>query len=374
MTMGELVVDGPDLFVPGEAFRGYVVERLLGKGGIGGVYLVRHQMLDTLFAMKAVYPEVAEKNPELVKRFLREAKIATRIRHPNLVSVHDCGYDEAKGLYYLVMDYVSGGDLRQALAFAGKIETKRAMDIVVQLTSALEAAQKFHVVHRDIKPENVMIDPGGNVKLVDLGVAKVDNMVDTLKTTAKSVFGTPGYVAPEQAVDSSDVDVRADIYSLGVILFEMLCGKRPYEGTNPAQILSKLLGPDPVPDVRTVNPDVPATVAALVARMCEKDREKRIPSTAALLGAFESIGYELPEGVREQRAEYAVEEQPETSIGDELKKLPKQSNPTLSFETDDADVREFVRQLKAKRRRGKWLMPALVGAALLLVVLLIIFL
>ncbi len=372
--MSELGVDGPDLFSQGDVFRGYVVERLLGKGGIGGVYLVRHQMLDTLFAMKVVYPEVAEKNPELVKRFLREAKIATRIRHPNLVAVHDCGLDETRGYYYLVMDYVSGGDLRQALAFAGKIDPQRAVDITVQVTSALEAAQKYHVVHRDIKPENIMIDPSGNVKLVDLGVAKVDNMVDTLKTSAKTVFGTPGYVAPEQAIDSSDVDVRADIYSLGVILFEMLCGKRPYEGANPAQILAKLLGPDPVPDVRTFNPDVPEPLAELVARMCEKDRENRIPSTAALLDAFESIGYALPDSVRDQRAEYAVEETQETSIGDEMKKLPKQSNPTLSFETDDADVREFVRQLKAKRRRGKWLTPALFGAAVLLVVLLIIFL
>lgn len=372
--MSELAVDGPDLFAQGEAFRGYVVERLLGKGGIGGVYLVRHQMLDTLFAMKAVYPEVAEKNPELVKRFLREAKIATRIRHPNLVAVHDCGYDEAKGLYYLVMDYVSGGDLRQALAFAGKIAPKRAMDIVVQLTSALDAAQKFHVVHRDIKPENVMIDRGGSVKLVDLGVAKVDNIVDTLKTSAKSVFGTPAYVAPEQAVDASDVDVRADIYSLGVILFEMVCGKRPYDGANTAQILSKLLGTAPVPDVREFNPDVPAPLAELIARMCEKDREKRISSPAALLAEFEGIGYDLPEGIREQRAEYAADEKPETSIGDEMKKLPRQANPTLSFETDDADVREFVRQLKAKRRRGKWLALALIGAAVLLVVLLIIFL
>ena len=102
-----------DIFASGERFRGYVVERLLGKGGLGAVYLVRHEMLDTLFALKVLYPDVAQENDSYVKRFVREAKIATRIRHPNLVAVHDCGLDETRGLYYLVMDYVSGGDLRQ---------------------------------------------------------------------------------------------------------------------------------------------------------------------------------------------------------------------------------------------------------------------
>ncbi len=369
--MSELTVDGPDLFQPGEEFRGYTVERLLGKGGIGGVYLVRHNMLDTLFALKALYPEVAEKNPELVKRFLREAKIATRIRHPNLVAVHDCGHDEAKGLYYLVMDYVSGGDLRQALAFAGKIEVRRAVDIVVQVASALGAAQKFHVVHRDIKPENVMLDVGGNVKLVDLGVAKAENMSDTLKTTAKSVFGTPAYVAPEQAVDASDVDVRADIYSLGVILFEMVCGRRPYEGANPAQILAKLLGPGPVPEVRDFNPEVSESVSRLIRHMCEKNRDDRVASPEALLAEIAQLGFDVPKAAAE-KAEYAAEEPQGTSIGDELKRLPDQANPTLSFETDDADVRDFVRRLKAKRRRQRIALPIAIGVIVLLIALLII--
>ena len=109
--------DHGDVFLPGESFHGYAVERLLGKGGLGAVYLVRHEMLDTLYALKVLYPDVAQANPNYIRRFLREAKLATRIRHPNLVAVHDCGFDSVKGVYYLVMDYVSGGDLRQALAF-----------------------------------------------------------------------------------------------------------------------------------------------------------------------------------------------------------------------------------------------------------------
>ena len=137
-----------EIFHSGDKFRGYVVERLLGNGSLGAVYLVRHEVLDTVYALKALFPEVAKENEDYVKRFLREAKIATRIRHPNLVAVHDCGYDEARGLYYIVMDYVSGGDLRQALAFAGRFSPDRAVEVVLQVASALDAAQEYHVVHR----------------------------------------------------------------------------------------------------------------------------------------------------------------------------------------------------------------------------------
>ena len=212
-----------EIFRSGDRFRGYVVERLLGNGSLGAVYLVRHEVLDTVYALKALFPEVAKENEDYVKRFLREAKIATRIRHPNLVAVHDCGYDEARGLYYIVMDYVSGGDLRQALAFAGRFSPDRAVEVVLQVASALDAAQEYHVVHRDIKPENIMIQPDG----------------------------------------ASAVDVRADIYSLGVVLFEMIAGRVPYEGPNAPQILVQTLSSDPFPDIRDMNPDVPPPRSAI---------------------------------------------------------------------------------------------------------------
>ena len=158
----------PEIFNSGDRFRGYVIERKLGAGGLGAVYLVKHEMLETLFALKVLYPEVAAAKESYVKRFLREARLATRIRHPNLVAVHDAGFDEEHSLYYIVMDYVSGGDLRQAIAFAGRFEPDRAVEVVMQVASALEAAQKFKIVHRDIKPENRMIQPDGLLTLVDL--------------------------------------------------------------------------------------------------------------------------------------------------------------------------------------------------------------
>ena len=345
----------PDVLQAGENFRGYVVERLLGKGGLGAVYLARHEVLDTLYALKVLYPDVAQQNPNYIRRFLREAKLATRIRHPNLVAVHDCGFDQAKGVYYLVMDYVMGGDLRQALAFSGTFEPAKAVEVVAQVARALDAAQKFNVVHRDIKPENIMLQPDGVVKLVDLGIAKASNLGESLKTTTDSVFGTPTYVSPEQALSAADVDARADIYSLGIVLFEMVAGRTPYAGKNAPQILAQVMSDDPVPDVRDYCPTVPPLLAATIRRMCVKDRGRRIATPAALLAEFARLGYGgspapadvsyTPTGAEVHAAE--------RGIGEYLKGLPKDSNDTLSFETDDVEIQTFVRKLKRRRLMRK---------------------
>ena len=170
--------EGDLLFRQGETFHGYVVERLLGRGGLGTVWLVRHQMLDTLFALKVLDPQVAEEKPEYVKRFVREAKLATRIRHPNLVAVHDAGFDGDKGVYFLVMDYVDGDTLRKPIAFGGGMPEKEAVGIILQVADVLAAAQRFGMVHRDLKPENIMLTSDGMVKLLDLGIAKVSDGLD----------------------------------------------------------------------------------------------------------------------------------------------------------------------------------------------------
>ena len=365
-----------EIFHSGDKFRGYVVERLLGNGSLGAVYLVRHEVLDTVYALKALFPEVAKENEDYVKRFLREAKIATRIRHPNLVAVHDCGYDEARGLYYIVMDYVSGGDLRQALAFAGRFAPDRAVEVVLQVASALDAAQEYHVVHRDIKPENIMIQPDGTVKLVDLGIAKADGLRDSLCTEAESVFGTPAYVAPEQAIDASAVDVRADIYSLGVVLFEMIAGRVPYEGPNAPQILVQTLSSDPFPDIRDMNPDVPPALAIVIRRMCVKECDRRIATPAALIAEFAKIGYRLkdrPSGdVKfDRRAESAPTLVSMRSL------LQKSAVPVdadvdpLAFETEDVEIQDFVDRLKRRKRLRKLASFSAVAAAALVAALLL---
>ncbi len=362
-----------EVFSPGDRFRGYVIERLLGNGGLGAVYLVRHEMLETLFALKVLFPSVAAENDSYVKRFLREAKIATRIRHPNMVAVHDCGFDESRGLYYLVMDYVNGGDLRQAIAFAGHFSPDRAVEVILQVASALEAAQKYRVVHRDIKPENIMIQPDGLVKLVDLGIAKSDDIKDSLNTSVESVFGTPTYVAPEQALDASDVDTRADIYSLGVVLFEMIAGKPPFDGPNAPQIIAQTLSEEPFPDIRDFNPDVPPMLAVLIRRMCVKERERRISDPTALIEEFAKLGYRLsrPSGDEVHYAPAADSAPTVLSVKKVLDNLPSKPNDTLTFQTDDVEVQEFVKSLKRKKARKKlvsWLLTLAVAAALALAI------
>ena len=363
--------DAVDLLQVGEDFRGYVVERLLGKGGLGAVYLVRHAMLDTLYALKILYPDVAQTNPNYIKRFLREAKIATRIRHPNLVAVHDCGFDPVKGVYYLVMDYVTGGDLRQALAFSGKFEPEEAVRVIAQVARALDAAQKFNVVHRDIKPENIMLQQDGTVKLVDLGIAKASNLGESLMTTTGSVFGTPAYVSPEQALSAADVDARADIYSLGIVLFEMVAGRPPYAGKNAPQILAQVMNDDPTPDVRDFNPSVPPMLAAVIRRMCVKDRERRIASPAALLAEFEKFGFATGGSVQE--VSYAPTRESETidlGLSIDLNNLPDTNN-TQSFETKDEEIQSFMRKRNRRRLLRKVIfgLAAVAAVALILLVL-----
>ena len=363
-----------EIFRVGDRFRGYVVERLLGNGSLGAVYLVRHEVLDTIYALKALFPEVAKENADYVKRFLREAKIATRIRHPNLVAVHDCGYDESRELYYIVMDYVSGGDLRQALAFAGRFAPDRAVEVVLQVASALDAAQEYHVVHRDIKPENIMIQPDGTVKLVDLGIAKADDLRDSLCTEAESVFGTPAYVAPEQAVDASAVDVRADIYSLGVVLFEMIAGRVPYDGPNAPQILVQTLSTEPFPDIRDINPDVKPELAIIIRRMCVKERDRRIASPAALIEEFKKIGYR-PKDTPTPGVKYGHRADSAPTVVSMRALLEKGANTAvvdgdpLAFETQDVEIQDFVDRLKRRKRMRKLASTAAIAAAAILALL-----
>lgn len=353
------------LFLPGEVFNGYVVERLLGKGGLGTVWLVRHQVLDTLFALKTLDPVVAEEKPEYVKRFLREAKLATRIRHPNLVAVHDAGYDSRKGVYYLVMDYVQGSTLRSMIAFEGILPEKEAVRIILHVADVLAAAQCFGMVHRDLKPENIMVTQDGVVKLLDLGIAKISGGIDSLKTTANSVFGTPAYISPEQAVDSSTVDTRADIYSLGIILFELLTGRRPYTGETPSEVLNLLMDNSPIPDVRAFNDKVSMKVSAALSMMCAKRLEDRLASPKAVIDTFARLGYAI-NGSGHEVAPAVDGERAGPSVQEIMAGLTtRQIDRSFALETKDVEIREFVSRLEQKKRR-RWTLIGIVLGTLLL--------
>lgn len=281
--------DDGGMLKPGGVFEKYRVEKLLGKGGMGAVYLVRHNVLDSLFALKVLFPNVAAKNKQFVDRFIREARLACKIKHPNLISVHDAGKNSENGMYYIIMDYVSGGSVRDLLKKIGLFSPKQAVSIIRQIASALETAQKHDMVHRDIKPDNIMFSADGIAKLADLGIAKSTNEQDTMLTMEASVFGTPAYMSPEQAMDSRKVDCRADIYSLGIVFYEMLSGQRPYRGNNTIEILSQVVRDEDIPDIRTLVPSIPADLAELLNQMCAKNIQKRIQSPSELLKRLEKI-------------------------------------------------------------------------------------
>lgn len=355
------------MLTAGEHFRGYVVERLLGEGGFGAVYLVRHEMLDVLYAMKVMYPDVATRDPRYVKRFLREAKLAARIRHPNLISVHECGCDSEHGLYYLVMDYIPGGNLRDALSIGGKMTPQDAVRIVAQVASALQAAQVYKVVHRDIKPENIMLKADGSAKLSDLGIAKASNLDESLRTTNDLAFGTPEYVSPEQASNAANVDIRADIYSLGIVFFEMVTGRSPFNASTPVKIISMVMSDEPTPDPRDFDPSVPAPVAVLIRRMTIKDVNRRIASLEALLAELSKFGWDL--GITSSAADIApavVDGASPPPLAMDINTLPV-NNKSLTMDTDDPEVLKFIAALKRRRRRKNVVVVAAVTLAILAV-------
>ena len=275
---GEATVDnGRKLLEPGDMFGDYTVEKLLGKGGMGAVYLVRAPGGER-YAVKLMFPDKV--THDMRRRFANEAEFAIKIRHGNLVSVYDVGEDPETGLCYMIMDYVPGGSLADLLERRGRLSLDEAVSITAQIASALDVAHRNGLVHRDIKPENIMFDADGTPKLADLGVAKfTDDEHKTTVTTTGMIIGTPAYMAPEQMMDSHHVDARADIYALGVVLYEMLTGKRPNEGSTAVELLAKAIKGEPLPDIRTLCPELSASVAHVVSLMCAPKPEAR-PSTA----------------------------------------------------------------------------------------------
>ena len=261
---------------PGDMFGDYTVVRLLGTGGMGAVYLLRAPG-DELYAAKIMFPEAAKQHG-FRKRFAREAEFAMKLHHENIVSVYDVGEDPETGLCYIIMEYVSGGSLADRMEKAGPMPVKEALSLAMRVAVALEAAHSRGLVHRDVKPDNILFTATGTPKLADLGVAKFDDRKTNVTTTGM-VVGTPAYMAPEQMMDSRNVDARADIYSLGLVLYEMLTGKRPNEGSTAVELIAKAIRGEPLPDVRTMRPEISAAVAYVLSVMCAPKPEDR-PQTS----------------------------------------------------------------------------------------------
>src|SRR5215216_6607581 len=286
----------------------YQMEALLGKGGMGAVYRARHILLGDRVAIKVLPPEVRT-NAEWLRRFRREGQAARRFRHPNAVTVYDLR-TAADGTIYMVMEYVEGHTLDLAIKTRGRFSAAEALDILTPVMSVLDTAHTMGVVHRDLKPENIMIgkpDETGQpvVKLLDLGIAKMreiaggDNGGNTALTMAGQVLGTPYYMSPEQWGEiprdqSSEIDGRADIYSLGLVFYEMIAGRRCFAGNTLNELRREHVQMRPRP-LREVVPDVPRGFSNAIERATAKDRGDRQP-TAGTLASELRAGLATPSG------------------------------------------------------------------------------
>ena len=290
--------NGTGPFKAGDMFGDCTVEGLLGKGGLGFVYLVRGPEGDR-YALKTIFTDGVSTTPEYKQRFAQEAHLMLTMRHRNLVRVYDAGEDAEKGVCYIMMEYMPGGSLKDRIVEQGAMPVADAISIATQIADALAMAHSHGVIHRDVKPDNILFAEDGTPKLCDLGVAKLlRGGAGGTETIQGVIIGTPAYMAPEQIIDSSSIDERADIYSLGIALYEMLTGKRPNDGSTVMGMLAKAVKGDPLPDVRTMRSEVSASVAYVLSLMCAPKPENRpVTSRAAadLLVRAAADGLILPE-------------------------------------------------------------------------------
>jgi serine/threonine protein kinase len=267
-----------------ERLGGYRLKRRLGTGGMGTVWQASEAGTGRDVAIKLLHPHLAN-DPEYVRRFEREAQIARSIKSPNVVGVLGSGHDGNS--YFLVMEYVDGNTLAGLLRRTQRLDPAQAVAFAGAIASGLQAAHARGIVHRDISPQNVMIAADGTVKVTDFGVAR-DTMQASLTATSV-VLGKPQYLAPEVIAGRSRPDIRADIYALGVVLYQMLAGEVPFVADTPWQMMQAHVH-DPPPNIATVRPDVPRWLAAIVSKCLAKDPARRFQTPGELLAALQFSG------------------------------------------------------------------------------------
>jgi eukaryotic-like serine/threonine-protein kinase len=258
----------------------YRLESKLGSGGMSTVYLAVDEVLDRAVAIKLLHREISEEADQL-ERFRREARAAARLSHPNLVGVIDAGEDD--GRPYIVFEYIEGRTLKRRLQEEGRLPVDEAVAYAIEIGRGLTAAHARKLVHRDVKPQNVLIDPDGRAKVTDFGIAR--SLESKGLTATGRVLGTTDYVSPEQAM-GEDVDERSDVYSLGVVLYEMLTGDVPFRAETQVGVAMKHVN-EPMPDVQARRPEVSAAVASVVDRATTKDPRDRYGTVAEMVRDLE---------------------------------------------------------------------------------------
>jgi len=314
---------GPDL-APGQKLGNYTIVRQIGEGGMGAVYEANQAGINRRVALK-VLPKALMQNQVFLERFLREAQSAGALNHPNIVTVYEVVQD--KGHYFFSMEYVDGYTLREHLKRTGRMSADEALKIVRKVAQALHYAwTEARIIHRDIKPDNIMLTRQGEVKVADLGLAK-STARDTTVTADGTGIGTPAYMSPEQSRGSKDIDCRADIYSLGITLFQMLTGQLPFEGETPYAVVMAH-AEQPLPDPKSICPDIPDSVSALIQRMCAKDPSHRYESPGQLVDEIDALAQPGAAGPTQPVQTEAFRQQPTIPISQRRRRAQRTRSRT----------------------------------------------
>jgi serine/threonine-protein kinase len=268
------------------SIQGYKILTKIGQGAMGSIYKALQISMDRIVAIKCLAPKYSQ-NDKFRERFLREARAVARLNHPNIIQGIDVG--ESAGVHYFAMEYIDGPTVGELLKRGGALDERRALNIVTQISRALQHAFNHGIIHRDIKPDNIMLTREGVAKLCDLGLAKLPSAEgDASGTRPGASMGTPYYIAPEQARGEQNVDTRADIYSLGASCYHMVVGEVPFPGQSAADVISKHLT-EPVTPPRVKNPLVSGAVDWVVVKMMQKAREDRYQTPTELVRDLDAI-------------------------------------------------------------------------------------
>jgi serine/threonine-protein kinase len=265
----------------------YEIIEELGKGGMGKVYRVFDKKIEEEVALKLLTPEIAA-DKKTIERFRNELKLARKVGHRNVCKMYDL--NEMEGTHYITMEYVPGEDLKSFIRRAGLLNTGKTIFIGKQVCEGLAEAHRLGVVHRDLKPSNIMIDREGNARIMDFGIVR--SLEAKGITGAGVMIGTPEYMSPEQ-VEAKETDQRSDIYSLGVILYEMVTGRVPFEGETPLSIAMKHKSEEP-PDPKELNAQIPEDLSRVILRCMEKDKKNRYQSTGEVHSELDKIEKGIP--------------------------------------------------------------------------------
>ena len=336
----------------------YLIIRTIGEGGMANVYLAHDTILDRDVAIKVLRGDLAD-DEKFVRRFQREAISASSLSHPNIVEMYDVGEDN--GAYYIVMEYVPGRTLKSLIKRRGALTIPEVLDIMLQLTSGIAHAHASYIIHRDIKPQNVMILDDGMVKITDFGIAMALNSNELTQTN--SVMGSVHYLPPEQA-NGSGSTIKSDIYSLGIMMYELLTGKLPFKGENAVEIAIKQMK-EPIPSVCKKNPEIPQSVENIILRACAKNPKNRYNNVNEMAHDLEECMKEEHRNDRRIIYEYPEQDLEETKVMPAVKTEPKKEE--VKKEENDEKGDDIV-----MKDNGKTKVALIISGSILLFLTIII--